>query len=673
MPPVGARLSAYVPIWSEITRDKSVLNDISGITLDFIEDPMSVPSYKVAFQSSGGHENFQAELAKLLNKKVVEPCNPVSDQVLSKIFLIPKPDGSFRTIFDMKPLNEVICYVHFKMDTLQTALSLMRKDWFMASVDLKDAYFSLPVADEFRKYLRFQYGSDIYQFRAMPQGLCSAPRIFTKIMKPVMAVLRKQGVVAMNYLDDLFITAPSVEECLKAIEDTMSLLRKLGFLLNLEKSHLTPTKALVFLGYCLHSDTMTVTLPQDKVEKIQQACSSLLTSSTTTAQQVAQTVGLMIAYSNASDHGLLHYRHLESQKTQALQDYPGDYSAQLTLSDESKQELQWWLDNASLTYLTILHGNASYVIHSDASQSGWGAFCVTAKKRTSGSWSEIEKTWSINAKELKAALLGLRALGPHLSNTHVQLRSDNTTTVAYINNMGGSRAPLCDSIARELWAWAVERSLWLSSTHIPGRLNIEADAESRLKKDDKEWELNDEVFNSLVQLWGVPDIDLFASRLNFKVPRYVAWKPDPGACHVDAFTLSWCDTFSYAFPPFSVIGRVLQKLTEDQSRMILIVPDWATTPWFSILPSMMIDHPVRLPRMQRLLRRGQDLHPLRHQLKLIACLLSGNPSHSAGFRQQLKGLSWRPGVRVRKGNMMCMFANGPPFVQGNISIPYLRL
>ena len=74
---------------------------------------------------------------------------------LSTIFVRPKKDGSYRMILNLKPLNEFVSYYHFKMDTIYTTLKLMRPGCFMASVDLKDAYYSVPVAKEDRKYLKF--------------------------------------------------------------------------------------------------------------------------------------------------------------------------------------------------------------------------------------------------------------------------------------------------------------------------------------------------------------------------------------------------------------------------------------------------------------------------------------------------------------------------------------
>jgi hypothetical protein len=202
---------------------------------------------------------------------------------------------------------------------------------------------------------------------------------------------------------------------------------------------------------------------------------------------------------------------------------------------------------------------------------------------TGGLWFLEEIPWHINAKELKAAFLGLQSFCKEKAEVHVLVRSDNVTAVAYIRNMGGIRSSLCDKIACDLWSWCVDKKIWLSATHIPGEQNNEADHESRTQLGDTEWELNSEVFQTLVNEWGTPEIDLFASRINHKVSKYVSWKPDPHAMQIDAFTMSWNGPLMYIFAPFSLNGRVLQKIEEDVCEALLIVPLWPTAAWYSIL------------------------------------------------------------------------------------------
>ena len=99
------------------------------------------------------------------------------------------------------------------MDTLRTALKLIRPGCFMASVDLKDAYYSIHIAEEDRKFLMFQWKGTYYQFTCLPNGLSSAPRIFTKILKPVYARLRSIGHICMGHIDDSLLIGQSFALC----------------------------------------------------------------------------------------------------------------------------------------------------------------------------------------------------------------------------------------------------------------------------------------------------------------------------------------------------------------------------------------------------------------------------------------------------------------------------
>ncbi|KAK2551172.1 hypothetical protein P5673_027932 [Acropora cervicornis] len=106
--------------------------------------------------------------------------------------------------------------------------------------------------------------------------------------------------------------------------------------------------------------------------------------------------------------------------------------------------------------------------------------------------------------------------------------------------MGGIRSEPLNTLAKQIWHWCMSREIWLSAQYVPGDLNAEADSASRLFSEDLEWSLHPTIFSELQSTIWSPDIDLFASRLNFKVEKYVSWHPDPGAYAVDAFSLSWC-------------------------------------------------------------------------------------------------------------------------------------
>ena len=172
-----------------MTSDKVILDMVKGCHITFTHDqfPLQLrPPQSIKF-TDWESSLMDQEIYTLLQKGVIEEANHSPGEFLSNVFLRPKKDGSFRMILNLKNLNSHVEYNKFKMDTLQSILKLVTPGCYMATIDLKDAYYSVSVAQEHRKYLRFIWRSNFYQYTCFPNGLSSAPRLFTKLMKPCYA------------------------------------------------------------------------------------------------------------------------------------------------------------------------------------------------------------------------------------------------------------------------------------------------------------------------------------------------------------------------------------------------------------------------------------------------------------------------------------------------------
>ena len=154
------------------------------------------------------------------------------------------------------------------MDNIKTVLANITKGCYMASIDLKDAYHSVKIHEDYQKYMKFEWAGSLYQFTCYPNGLAPCPRKFTKLMKAPLSHLREQGHMIIGYLDDFFLQAKTAQKCLASLCKTIELLQKLGFTVHLEKSQLQPKTVLVFLGFIIDSERMTVTLTSDKKDKL---------------------------------------------------------------------------------------------------------------------------------------------------------------------------------------------------------------------------------------------------------------------------------------------------------------------------------------------------------------------------------------------------------------------
>lgn len=166
--------------------------------------------------------------------------------------MVPKPDGSSRLILNLKKLNKFIATEHFKLEDRKTVINLMSPNCFMATIDLKDAYVlrstAVPLAESDKKFLRFRFNDQLYEFTYLSFGLTTTSYVFTKILKPVIAELRSQGYLSIIYLDDLLLFGKTYEKCKVNIQTTSTFLQQLGFIINKKKCQLVPSKRCKFLG-----------------------------------------------------------------------------------------------------------------------------------------------------------------------------------------------------------------------------------------------------------------------------------------------------------------------------------------------------------------------------------------------------------------------------------------
>lgn len=597
---IGGNLANHVDKWKELTHDKFVLEAITGYKLEFNDD--REPSHYLCESLScdinvGERSDLRLEVDKLLRLDIIEPSRVDNSQVVSPIFTVAKSDGSKRMILNLKRLNEHIKYRHFKMESSERVKEIVDHNWFLGSIDLEKAYHSIPIHSDSRKYLKFRFEGQLYQYKTLPMGLSSAPYVFTRIMKVLFTKLRTLGLHSVFYLDDSLLAGSTYKACKENIQKTAGLLQSAGFSVSMEKSSLIPSRTLEFLGFIYNTVDMTCTLPERKVCKLSEQCTKLLHDKSPTLRSIAKVVGTIISIIPVCKIGKLHYRELERCKIEGLRMAHGKYNSKTTLSQKAHEELQWWINVPSKLMTTCIAQNISIdlEVFSDACMTGYGFWFNTSK--LAGHWSPEDLKVAnrhINGLELLAVLKGVEHFKEELRNKNILLRCDNSTAVYYVNNMGGQSSLACNEIAKSIWSLCIDIDIWITASFIAGKQNIQADKLSRLKP-NTELSLSDKAFKIIQERFGTPDIDMFASDVNKKCSRYVSWKQDQGAWRVNAFTINWSQfRLIYAFPPFSLMGRVLQKATKECCKNILIVyPIWKSQPWYPKLQQL-IKEPLEL-------------------------------------------------------------------------------
>ena len=317
----------------------------------------------------------------------------------------------------------------------------MKLNSFFTKIDLKDAFYSIPIAKKSRKYLQFIYNNKLYQFCVLPFGTSTAPGVFSKILKPVIALLRTRGISLIIYLNDLLIAAGTYIDCLNHTKQVISLLESLGFRINYEKSVIVPTQKLEYLGFIIDTTSMTLALSVEKIQSTESSARKpLATKGAISVRLLSSFIGLCTLVKHAVSHTPLHYRSLQFLRSSVLKGrgYSHSlYNLKVHLSPEVLTDQRWWANHLQYHSKTPIHINdPDLIITSGASDLGWGAWC--GQKSVQGLWSQEEMFWHINPRKLQAANLALKIFSSSQINQvfHIQFQIDSQAAVSYINHLG---------------------------------------------------------------------------------------------------------------------------------------------------------------------------------------------------------------------------------------------
>ena len=392
--PLGGRLKHFIKNWEKLTGDRSVLNVIRGWEIPFSQTPSQKKS-QVPKQKGSQTGLIASEIQGMLEKGAIHQVSPCQNQILSHIFLREKKEGTYRPIINLKQVNQFIPYQKFKMETLKNIKSLLIKDDYMVKIDLKDAYFTVPLSPKSRRFVRFSYLGNVYEFLCLMFGLGPAPRIFTKIMKVPISILRRLKIRLIIYMDDMLLMAQTMTEILSARDTTLFLLEALGFVINYEKSNLIPAREMEFLGMMVNSTLMALFIPQKKMSELLALCRKTLKLQKLSLRKIAKLLMKLKATDSAFSWAPLQTRHLQQILVKGMRQGLS-YEDELPLTSEAFLELEWWLYNMeSLNGKPISVSPPDIIISTDAAKGlkgGWGAECQDS--RTGGPWSQQESPYT---------------------------------------------------------------------------------------------------------------------------------------------------------------------------------------------------------------------------------------------------------------------------------------
>ena len=208
----------------------------------------------------------------MLRTRVITPSKHEECEFISGIFTCQKNDGTYRMILNLKEFKKNVECKKIKMESLKSALNLVTKNCWMASIDLVSAYYCVPTAREHRKYLKFLWQGQLYEYTCYSNGFVQCPRCFTKITKPIYAYLQTSGHSLTGYLDDSLLLAVEYNDCAKTIADAISTFDKLDFVVHPSKSVLSPTQEITCLRFIIISKEMAVRFTGKRKLAVSECC-----------------------------------------------------------------------------------------------------------------------------------------------------------------------------------------------------------------------------------------------------------------------------------------------------------------------------------------------------------------------------------------------------------------
>ena len=558
----------------------------------------------------------------------------------SAVFTVDKKDGGHRLCTDYRPLNLFQEKTHFKMDTVQTVAELIQPhDYGMLCDLIKDCYLTMGLHPSQRKYCRFRSPSSgqRLQWRTVSFGMSEAPRLCTKLLRPLIGLLKQLGIRCMLYIDDLLLLHQDRVQLARGMAVAMSLLQtEVGLNIKTSRCLFAPLQQFQCLGYIWNTTTMITSVPKKRLHATQRQAGRLLGASAVhpiRTRDLARFVGQATAMFRGLRGAQRYLLFIQQELGHAVRRW--GWHGSLTLSTAARKALQWWTSKAP----RIRNGapivaetrRFQCTVKSDAATEtlGWGGVLTSHDGRTfttRGHFTAAEREMHINALELLGCFYTIRSLLPQAvpmdqwSQVHLNCQLDNIVAVKYAR-VAVSRSLALSRLGAQFYDWAENAQLQMSFRHLAGIYNVEADQLSRKEWQEIEWKLDPTVVGRLQHIWKCSiSRDLFASRQNTQHERFYSWEHDFAAQGVDslAHKWNWKQTI-YAYPPTFLLSRVLQKIIHERVYdMILITPLFPLQSWWPLLMETLVEAPMILPAKSWLTTDPAGQPTYRHVWPLIA-------------------------------------------------------
>jgi hypothetical protein len=585
--PLFKRLQKSLPFW-----ERYASKEVLQIIKEGIKPPWSSPPKMSTHNHPRGDQNLERAadiLQDYQNSGSVRLVNPTESCHLIPWFLISKPEEGggvkWRLISDCRELNQFFTPKPFKLDHLQQILPNLQQGSWGAKIDLKDAYFHVPVHTDLKPFLRHQVGNQIWEYQCGLFGLNIMPEVFMKLMKTFQKKWRQKGIQVYIYLDDILLVAPTQNLLQKHLQLVVGDLLESGFKLNLKKCKLQPSQLVEHLGFQLNFQLGKLQMPPQKVKGLKKQLGKFVKKSEMSKRQVAAILG-QIRSNLVAMPFLRAFTGLLVQFLANTSSHPWDSKHLIprTIKDQLK-EIKILLENWSGRNFPQ---NPSRFLHSDSSTHGWGGVDVHHGNFIQEYWRDLTPL-HINKKELIAAINTVQSLSKE--GETVSLSVDNQVIYYYLTKGGGRKNPF-NEMLQPFYKWLMEKGITLQVNWVPSEKCL-ADPISRWEIDRGDYTLDPELFQKIQNHFRNfihLKTDLFASPGNKKLDQFVSRWAHWEATAVDALQCPLDGLGDlYANPPWSVISKLLPRLRQFPSaKVLMVLPYWDSATWWPQLIKMKV-------------------------------------------------------------------------------------
>lgn len=405
-------------------------------------------------------QHLNTEIDEMLKMGVIQPSrSPWS----SPLWLVEKRSGEYRVCFDGRKLNSVTVDDSYPMPLIDSILNKLRDAKFLTSIDLKSAFFQIPLEPESRPKTAFAvYGKGLFEFRVMPFGLSNAPKTMARLMDQVIGPSLEP--FCFSYLDDIIIATPDFSTHLDILKKVFSRLKEANLTVNLKKCQFC-RPSLTFLGFVVDQQGL-----RTDPEKVSAIMNYSVPRNTT---EIKRLIGLVSWYRRFIKDfsticspilALLHGR----KKGQPITWTPE--------ADDAFKEIKIRLTSAPV--LASPDFSKPFIIQCDASDTAVGSVLYQScdgiehpVAYASRTLNKCERKYSVTEKELCSLLFAVEKFRSFIEGTRFTVETDHASLL-WLTNISNPSGRLA--------RWAIRLSQFnFDIVHRKGTQNVVADALSR--------------------------------------------------------------------------------------------------------------------------------------------------------------------------------------------------